>query len=71
LRVWPNNCTEHQGLNQHVDYKSDSITVLGFRKTYTLIDFGISMKYLDEEGNHITRTKLPNFKGTLEFIATE
>lgn len=38
---------------------------------FTLIDFGISSKYLDEDGNHIPQTMAAYFSGSLEFMATE
>lgn len=38
---------------------------------FTLIDFGISRKYVDSTGRHVWRQKLVDFCGSVEFVATE
>ena len=57
----------------HCDLKPDNVMIgnglediENLKKIY-LIDFGISMRYLDEEGNHIPmKTNVP-FRGNLIF----
>jgi casein kinase 1 len=57
----------------HCDLKPDNIMIGDFKedlknmnKIY-LIDFGISNKYLDDEGNHIKHRSNVPFKGNLIF----
>ena len=38
---------------------------------YTLIDFGIWSKYLDENGNHIKKECTNKFRGSIEFCAAD
>ena len=40
-------------------------------KQFTLIDFGISRRYVDSQGKHICKQKLLDFCGSVEFVATE
>lgn len=42
-----------------------------FDYKYTLIDFGIWSRYLDDEGNHIRREKTTKFRGSIEFWAAD
>ena len=35
----------------------------------TLIDFGLSHKFMDKRGHHIPYEKAPNFKGTYHFCS--
>ena len=38
---------------------------------YTLIDFGICSKYLDDDGNHIKKERTNKFRGSIEFCAAD
>ena len=38
---------------------------------FTLIDFGISRRYLDQKNKHVLKQRLVNFSGSIEFIATD
>lgn len=38
---------------------------------FVLIDFGISQRYVDEEGDVLPKTRLKSFRGNLEFAAEE
>lgn len=41
------------------------------QEKFTLIDFGIWSKYLDENGDHIKKQKVSKFRGSVEFWAAE
>lgn len=36
---------------------------------FMLIDFGISKKYVDKNGQHVARTKRSRFRGSIEFTS--
>jgi len=38
---------------------------------FVLIDFGISMKYLDHKGSHVAKHRLTKFRGSYEFTAID
>ena len=38
---------------------------------FTLIDYGISKPYIDENGEHIKKHEVDDFEGTAEFISTD
>lgn len=38
---------------------------------FVLIDFGISMKYLDHNGSHVAKHRLTKFRGSYEFTAID
>lgn len=38
---------------------------------YKLIDFGISTKYVDENGKHFPRIKRDKFRGSIDFTSTD
>ena len=43
--------------------KPDNVMIT-FDEEITLIDFGLSHRYLDEKGNHVPYRLLEKFKGT-------
>ena len=47
----------------HCDVKPDNVMIT-FDEEITLIDFGLSHRYLDEKGNHVPYRLLEKFKGT-------
>ena len=40
-------------------------------ESFTLIDFGISRRYLDLKNKHVCKQRVANFAGSIEFIATD
>lgn len=41
------------------------------KEEFILIDYGISMKYIDEGGLHMTKKKMSKFRGSHEFAAID
>lgn len=41
------------------------------KNEFVLIDYGISMKYVDENGEHIAKKKISKFRGSHEFAAID
>ena len=58
----------------HCDIKPSNIL---YRKDdngtsrFTLIDFGISRRYLDFKNKHVWKQRLVSFAGSIEFVATD
>lgn len=54
--------------NTHVDYARN---LPNSKPKFTLIDFGISDKYVNNQGVHLSKEKMKSFKGNIEFAAVE
>jgi serine/threonine protein kinase len=42
-----------------------------YQSNYTLIDFGICTRYVDEFGHHLEKSKIQKFRGSIEFCAAD
>ena len=51
--------------------ESKTENVCDLNHKFVLIDFGVSRKYIDENGVQLFHSKVDTFKGNLEFAASE